>query len=66
MQFIGTQATVETELSLGLAGEDAIYTTLLTTQGSSKLGPSVAHKGHEMRKALLGHAAQVRDILERS
>ena len=65
VKFVGADSTVETALSLGLAGEDGVYTALLTTDGSFELGPSVAHKGHEMRKALLTHAAQVRDLLDR-
>jgi hypothetical protein len=65
VRFLSSGATVETELALGLAGEDGIYTCVITTQGSFEVGPSIAHKGHEMRAALLAHAAQVRDILQR-
>jgi hypothetical protein len=65
VKFVGPDVEVETALSLGFAGEDGIYTTVRTTDGSSELGPSVAHKGHEMRKALRAHAGQVRDLLER-
>jgi predicted deacylase len=63
VRFISADATVETALSLGFAGEDGIYTTVLTTEGSSEFGPSVAHKGHEMRKALHAQADQVRHFL---
>jgi hypothetical protein len=63
LRFISAHVTVEPVLSLAFAGEDAIYTTVLTPEGSSTLGPSVAHKGHEMRTALLAQAAEVRAIL---
>ena len=62
VKFVHADATVETTLSLGFAGEDSIYTILFTVDGSSELGPSVAHKGHEIRKALAAHATQVRDL----
>ena len=64
VRFIGPDTSVETALSLGFAGEDGIHTTVLTTEGSSEFGPSVAHKGHEMQKALQAQAAQVRTLLD--
>ena len=64
VRFISAHTTVVTALSLGFAGEDGIHTTVLTTEGSSEFGPSVAHKGHEMQKALQAQAAQVQDLLD--
>jgi hypothetical protein len=64
MRFISPDVRVETALSIGFAGEDGIHTTVLTTEGSSEFGPSVAHKGHEMQKALQTQAAQVRTLLD--
>ena len=63
VKFTSADSSVVTALSLGFAGEDAIHTTVLTTDGTVDLGPSVAHKGCEMRKALLAHAAQVGKLL---
>lgn len=63
VQFQSQEATVETSLVLGFAGEDCVHTSLLTTSGSSEFGPTVAHKGHEMRKALEAHAEAVRAAL---
>ena len=65
VRFISPDTSVETALSLGFAGEDGIHTTVLTTEGLSEFGPSVAHKGHEMQKALRMQAAQVRTLLDR-
>lgn len=56
-------ATVETSLVLGFAGEDGIHTILQTVSGRSEFGPTVAHKGHEMEKALRTHAEGVRAAL---
>lgn len=64
VRFISADTTVETTLSLGFAAEDGIHTTVLTTEGSSECGPSVAHKGHEMQKALGAQAAQVKNFLD--
>lgn len=64
VRFISPDTSVETALSLGFAGEDGIHTTVLTTEGSSEFGPSVAHKGHEMQKALQAQAAQVQALLD--
>jgi hypothetical protein len=64
VRFMSADTTVEAALSLGFAGEDGIHTTVLTTEGSSEFGPSVAHKGHEMQKALRTQAAQVQDLLD--
>lgn len=63
VKFQGPEATVETSLILGFAGEDGVHTSLLTTTGSSEFGPTVAHKGREMRKALEEHAKAVRAAL---
>jgi len=63
VRFRGHEVTVETVLSLGFAGEDGIHTTVLTTSGSTDFGPTVAHKGHEMSKALRDQARQVADSL---
>jgi hypothetical protein len=65
VRFISADTTVETALSLGFAGEDGIHTTVLTTDGSATFGPSVAHKGHQMRRALQAQAAEVQDFLIR-
>jgi hypothetical protein len=64
VRFISPDTSVETALSLSFAGEDGIHTTVLTNEGSSEFGPSVAHKGHEMLKALQTQAAQVRTLLD--
>ena len=64
VRFIGLDASIETALSLGFAGEDGIHTTVLTTEGSSEFGPTVTHKGHELQKALRAQAAQVRTVLD--
>jgi hypothetical protein len=66
VRFIRPDTSVETALSLGFAGEDGIHTTVLTTDGSSEFGPSVAHQGQEMQKALQTQAAQVRTLLDGS
>lgn len=63
VRFQSSDVAVETTLSLGFAGEDGICTTLFTTGGSTDFGPVVAHKGHEMTKALQQHAAEVRAVL---
>lgn len=63
VRFIGPDERVETSLVLGFAGEDGVHTTLLTTTGSSDFGPSVAHSGHEMKKALMEHAEAIRAAL---
>ena len=47
VRFQGAEVTVETSLVFGFAGEDGVHTTLLTTTGSSDLGPTVAHSRHE-------------------
>jgi hypothetical protein len=65
VRFTSADTTVETAMSLGFAGEDGIHTTVLTTDGSATFGPRVAHKGHEMRKALQAHAAEVQNYLDR-
>ena len=65
VRFVSPGMSVETALSLGFAGEDGIRTTVLTSEGSSEFGPAVAHKGHDMRKALRTQAAQVRTLLDR-
>jgi hypothetical protein len=64
VRFMSADMTVETALSLALAGEDTIHTKVLTTDGSREFGPSVAHKGHEMQKALQTQATEVRDFLD--
>jgi len=64
VRFVGAGTTVETVLTLGFAGEDGVHTTVLTTEGPSEFGPSVAHKAHEMEKALRAQAAQVQDFLD--
>lgn len=64
VRFISADATVETTLSLGFAGEDGVHTTVLMTDGSSEFGSSVAHKGHEIQKALGAQAAQVQNFLD--
>lgn len=63
VRFQSPDVAVETTLSLGFAGEDGIHTTLFTTGGSTDFGPAVAHKGHEMTKALQQHADEVRAVL---
>jgi hypothetical protein len=63
VRFQGAGATVETSLVLGFAGEDGVQTTVFTTTGISELGATVAHKSHEMRKALHAHADEVRVVL---
>jgi hypothetical protein len=45
LRFVDAETQVENTLVLGFAGEDAVHTILMTTQGSSLFGPSVAHKG---------------------
>lgn len=65
VRFISADSTVRTALTLGFAGEDEVHTTVLTTDGSATFGPRVAHKGHEMRKALRAQAAEVQDFLDR-
>lgn len=62
VRFAGSDTTVETSLVLGFAGEDAIQTSVRTPTVSSDFGPTVAHKGHEMRKALRAHADGVRGV----
>ena len=57
--------TVETSLALGFASEDSVQTTLREVTGSTEFGPAVAHKGHEMKKALLAQAEGVREALSR-
>jgi hypothetical protein len=52
VRFRAPEATVETSLALGSAGEDSIHTTRLTVTGSTEFGPTVAHKGHEMLSAM--------------
>jgi hypothetical protein len=59
VRFHGTEQMVETSLVLGFAGEDAVH----TTTGSSEFGPTVAHTGREMKKALAAHAQSVRSAL---
>jgi len=63
VRFQGGQETVETSLVLGFAGEDGVQTVLHTTTGSSDFGPTVAHSGHQMKKALAEHAEAVRTTL---
>ncbi len=63
VRFQRNEATVETSLVLGFAGEDGVHATLLTTTGSSDFGPTVTHSGHEMKKALAEHAEAVRTAL---
>ena len=63
VRFQGREETVETSLVLGFAGEDGVETSLRTTTGSSDFGPTVAHSGHQMKKALAEHAEAVRTAL---
>ena len=63
LRFRSPKATVETSLILGFAGDDGVQTRLLTITGSTELGPTVVHKGHEMRKALEEHAKAVQAAL---
>lgn len=65
VRFHALGTTVETSLALGFAGEDSIQTSLLAVTGSKEFGPAVAHKGHEMKKALLVQAEGVRAALSR-
>ncbi|MFN8191856.1 MAG: hypothetical protein U0R78_15730 [Nocardioidaceae bacterium] len=63
VRFQGRKQTIETSLVLGFAGEDGVQTSLLTATGSSDFGPTVAHSGHQMKKALAEHAEAVRTVL---
>ena len=63
VRFQSPGVAVETTLSLGFAGEDGVHTSVLTTGGSRDFGPTGAHKGHEMVKALQQPAEEVRAAL---
>jgi hypothetical protein len=63
VRFHGPDARVEVCLALAFAGEDVVATRVETVKGRFDLGPTTAHKGHEMRKALDGQARQVADLL---
>ena len=63
VNFHGADARVDTSLVLGFAGEDAVHTTLTTVVDSRVFGPTTAHRGHEVKKALHAHAQSVRAAL---
>ena len=44
-------------------GEDVVATRVETVKGRFDFGPTTAHKGHEMRKALDVQARHVADLL---
>ena len=64
VRFRTPETVVEVSLTLAFAGEDAVETSVQTVDGNHRLGPSVARKGHEMRKALREQAVAARRILE--
>jgi hypothetical protein len=59
----GPEARVEVCLALAFAGEDVVATRVETVKGRFDFGPTTAHKGHEMRKALDVQARRVADLL---
>ena len=61
--FQGPRARVETSLVLGHMGEEYVVTTIETTDSRQGIEPAVAHKGHEMKKALSVQAAEVQRLL---
>ena len=63
VRFHGPIARVEVRLALAFAGEDEVATRVETVNGRFEFGPTTAHKGHEMRKALDVQARQVADLL---
>ena len=63
--YVSTGARVEVSLDLAFGGEESVSTLLETGTGRWDFGPSVAHKGHAMRKALTAQAQQVAEVLHR-
>lgn len=63
LRLQGPEVLVEISLVLGFAGEDYVHTSLNTAVGARDFGPTVAHKGKEMTKALKEHADSVREAL---
>ena len=61
--FHGAEVRVETMLVLEVAGDDSVVTIVETLGERWELPSASAHKGHEMRKALMSHADEVRQIL---
>jgi hypothetical protein len=63
VRFSAPGVTIETSLALGFAGEEGICTTVRSASGSQSFGPTVAHQGRELTKALHSHAEGVRQAL---
>jgi len=64
VRFRDQGTVVETRFCMAYAGEHSVDTTVQTVEGERQFGPTVAHTGHEMKKALREQASEVRQIVE--